>query len=254
VTALKKLIFLTLALGLVGGTIAVVASRRGRNTERATLSRPASENASLSGLEGAPPEVQEFLARVLEKIPSGGAHVTGYQFDHWECAGKPTREAFALKAVPGTDPDKLIARVMDIDGYVGRIAHVDVSRSEPDPAFERPQKVRFYQVISVPGVVKIQQESALVDAGTVNGYRIAYWYLLEDKTAALDPKVYPRSAFNVGAWLAAPGVVGYALSSWPRREDVNALQWLAVTSGADLAAKKIAADNIDRMAAWAKGH
>ena len=63
----------------------------------------------------------------------------------------------------------------------------------------------------------------LVDAGTIKGYRVAYWYLLEERTAALDLKGGARSEFNVGAWFAAPGVVGYAMSTWPRRGDVNAL-------------------------------
>ena len=191
-----------------------------------------------SSLDEAPPEVREFLGRVLEKIPEGGTGVTGYQFPHWEWEGKPTHEAVGLKAIPGADPQELIARVMDVDGYEGHIAHVEASRSEPDPAFTPPEKVRFFQVISVPRVAKVQQELVLVDAGTVKGYRVAYWYLLKDKTRSLDPKVGARSEFNIGAWLVAPGVVGYALSSWPRRDDVNALQWVSLTSGENALAKK----------------
>jgi hypothetical protein len=92
----------------------------------------------------------------------------------------------------------------------------------------------------------------LVDAGTIRGYRVAYWYLLKDQTRSLDPKVAARSESNIGAWLAAPGVVGYALSSWPRRDDVSALQWVWLTSGADAVAKKVIEGNIDGMATWAK--
>ena len=96
-----------------------------------------------------------------------------------------------------------------------------------------PEKVRFFEVISVPKVARVQQELVLVDAGTVKGYRVVYWYLLKDKTRALNPKLDARSAFNIGAWLAAPGVVGYALSCWPERGDVNLLQWISLTTGAE---------------------
>jgi hypothetical protein len=199
------------------------------------------------------PEVRAFLGRVLARVPAQGEGVAGYQFSSWPREDKPTHEAIALKAIPGADPGKLIARIMDVDGYKGNIAHVEDCRSRrgPVPAPERPGRVRFFQVISVPGVVKVQQESELVDAGKIKGYRVVYWYLLADETESLDRKDGARSAFNVGAWLVAPGVVGYALSSWPRRNDVNLVQWKALTSGADALARKVVEGNIDGMAAWA---
>src|SRR5438445_400835 len=83
-----------------------------------------------------------------------------------------------------------------------------------------------------PAVARLQQELMQVDAGRIKGYRVAYWYLLKDETGALDRKDGARGAFNVGAWLVAPGVVGYALSSWPRRDDVNLVQWTTLTTGA----------------------
>ncbi len=188
----------------------------------------------------------------MQKVPESTAGVAGYQFHHWKQEGKPTEEAIGLKAIPGLDPARLIARVMDVDAYKGRIAHVETCRSVPDSAFTPPGKVRFLQVISVPGVAKVQQELVLVDAGTIKGYRVAYWYLLKDRTRSMDPKLAARSDFNIGAWLAAPGVVGYALSSWPRRDDVNRLQWLSLTSGANALARKVVEGNIDGMAEWAK--
>ena len=39
-----------------------------------------------------------------------------------------------------------------------------------------------------PRLPNIQQELKLVDAGTIKGYRVAYWYLLKEGTDALDPK------------------------------------------------------------------
>ncbi len=203
-----------------------------------------------STLDEAPAEVREFLDRVMEKLPEGGGGVSGYQFHHWKREGKPTEEAVGVKAGDGIDPDQLIARVMDVDKYRGNIAHVETCRAEQDPAFARPEKVRFFQVIRVPQVARVQQDLALVDAGTIKGYRVVYWYLLKDK--ALDPKTAARSDYNIGAWFAAPGAVGYALSSWPKREDVNAIQWVSLTSGANALAKGIVEGNIDGMAKWAR--
>ena len=135
----------------------------------------------------APPEVREFLGRVLEELSEGGERVTGYQFRHWECAGKPTHEVLGIKAIQDADPRDVIERVMDVDAYEGHIAHVEACRSLRDPARETPGRVHFFQRVSVPGVAKIQQELVLVDAGTIEGYRVAYWYLLKPETDALNP-------------------------------------------------------------------
>jgi hypothetical protein len=242
---------LILGLALLGGIVALVAVRLAQQPDQTSTTRVARRPVWRSDLDGAPPEVREFLGRVLDKVPENGAGVTGYQFDHWEREGKPTHVAVGLKAVPGVDPEELIARVMDVDGYVGRIAHVEVSRSEPDPAFRPPEEVRFFQSIRVPRIATVQQELVLVDAGTLRGYRVAYWYLLRDESRSLDPQHGARSDFNVGAWLAAPGVVGYALSSWPRRDDLNAFQWASLTTGANALAKTVVEGNIDGMVAWA---
>jgi hypothetical protein len=253
VAASRKVMYLSLSLVLVGGIVAVVASRLSPEPASTITKSVASEpKRRPTSLDGAPSEVRAFLGRVLEKIPVGGTGVSNYQFWHWEWEGKPTHEAIGLKAIPGVDPQPFIARVMDVDRYQANLAHVESCRSKQDPAFMPPEKVRFFQIISVPAVAKVQHELVLVDAGMVKGYRVVYWYLLEDKTQSLDPKVAARSDFNIGTWLVAPGVVGYALSSWPERDDVNTLQWLSLTSGANALAKKIIEGNIDGMAAWAK--
>ena len=249
----RKATYLILALGLLGGLVAVWAPKTPPGSGRLKDNERAARGpARPPGLGGAPPEVREFLGRVLEELSKGGAGVTGYQFRHWEREGKPTHEALGIKAIPGVDPREVIARVMDVDGYEGHIAHVEACRSLQDPAPESLERVHFFQRVSVPGVAKVQQELVLVDAGTIEGYRVAYWYLLGPETEALDPEAGARSEFNVGAWLVAPGVVGYALSTWPRRGDVNVLQWVLLTSGADGLAKKVVEGNIDGMAAWAK--
>ncbi len=210
-TAARKLTYLILSLGLLAGLVAGLTPRPPREPDPLTVRHIALKPVCPSGLDAAPPEVQEFLARMLEKVPENGSGVTGYHFFHWEWKGKATHEAIGLKAISGADPGELIARIRDVDGYATHIAHVEACRSEPDPAFTRPESVRFFQLISVPGIAKVQQDLVLVDAGTFKGYRVVYWYLLKDQTAALSPKAGARSDFNIGAWFAAPGVVGYAL-------------------------------------------
>ena len=101
----RKATYLILALGLLGSLVAVWAlktppvSGRLKDNERA-----ARGPARSPGLGGAPPEVREFLGRVLEELSVGGAGVTGYQFRHWQREGKPTHEALGIKAIPGVDP------------------------------------------------------------------------------------------------------------------------------------------------------
>ena len=99
--------------------LAVHRSQAPAGAATAVVTRMARKPVWPSGLDGAPPEVREFLGRVLEEIPEGGAGVTGYQFRHWEWEGKPTHEAIGLKAIPGVDPQEVIARVMDVDRLRG---------------------------------------------------------------------------------------------------------------------------------------
>lgn len=249
-TSMKRS-YLFRTLTAAGSILAVFAFWQSGPPDRITASRVALRPAFRSDLGGPPPEVREFLDRVLARLPEDSSEVKGYQFHHWKWGDKPTHEAVGVKAIRGVDPEKLIARILDVDSYEGNIAHVEDCRSEPDVADGPPGRVRFYQAVRVPGVARVQQSLELVDAGTVQGYRVAYWYLLKDRTESLDTEGGARNEFNVGAWFAAPGVVGYALSSWPRRGDVNALQWASLTIGADSLAVRIVEGNIDGMAVWA---
>jgi hypothetical protein len=252
VAASKRVSYRIVLLALLGGSAFLLAPGPPPKPGAAPLKRVVRKPVGTSRVDDAPPEVREFLGRVLERVPEAGAGVTGYQFEYWDWQGRPTHEAVGLKAIAGVDTEELVARIKNVDGYAGRIAHVETARSEPDPDFLPPEKVRFFEVIRVPKVTSVQQELVLVDAGTIKGYRVVYWYLLKDKTRALNPKLYARSAFNIGAWLAAPGVVGYALSCWPERGDVNLLQWISLTTGENALAKVVVEGNIDAMAAWAK--
>src|SRR6185503_14229452 len=97
--------------------------------------------------------------------------------------------------------------VMDVDHYVGPIPHVTESRAIADPRYVLPEKVRFYQRVNIPILGEIHQQ-------------VAAWHLCAPETEALSPKKAIRAQYSDGAWLVAPGVVGYALTSAPKRDDV----------------------------------
>ena len=193
-------------LGLLGSLVAIWSQKTPPGSGRLNDNKHAARGpARLPGLGGAPPEVREFLVRVLGEISKGGARVTGYQFRHWEREGKPTHEALGIKAIPDVDPRKVIARVMDVDGYEGHIAHVEVCRSLRHPAPETLEWVHFFQRVSVPGVAKVQQELVLVDAGTIEGYRVAYWFLLGTETEALDSEAGAAQRVQRRGVVGGPG-------------------------------------------------
>ena len=127
--------------------------------------------------------------------------------------------------------------------------HVAESRSVPDGRFVPPQQVRFYQCIKIPLLGEVHHELVLERLGVVEGYEVAVWTMLGPETDALSKKRI-RSQYNEGAWLAKDGVVGYALSSAPRRDDVGFLKWKALTSGADALASAVVRENIDNMSRW----
>ncbi len=189
-----------------------------------------------------------FLKRVLERVPT--RPVTEYTFTQWS-AGGPTNEGFGLLPVPGADPERILARVMDVDHYVPNVRFVETCRSIADPRFEAPRQVRFYQCVKIPLLGAVHHELVLERVGLHEGYEVAVWSLLESETAALSARDGIRSAKNEGAWLVAPGVVGYALCSTPRKEDVGFIKWKAMTKGANVGASSVLKDNISGMSAWA---
>jgi hypothetical protein len=193
-------------------------------------------------------EHEAFVERVLKHLPSGTP--TKFEFAHWSHAGRPTDEGFGLLPVAGASPDKIVAAVLDVDHYVGNIEHVAACRSIPDSRFPAPA-VRFYQRLDLPMLGSIHHELVLFDLGTRNGYRVVAWDVLRSETDALATRDGFRSDYNHGAWLVAPGVVGYALGSAPKRDDVGFLKWKALTSGADVAASRVVKANIEGMAKWA---
>jgi len=194
-------------------------------------------------------EHQAFVERVLQHLPSSPP--SSFTFSSWSHAGRPTEEGFGLLPVPGVDPDKLIDAVMDVDHYVGNVEHVAACRSIADERFQPPEAVRFYQKVDIPMLGAVHHELVLHRLGTRGDYLVAAWDLLRDETDALSAKEAFRSDYNHGAWFAAPGLVGYALGSAPKRGDVGFLKWKALTKGADVAASRVVKANIEGMSAWA---
>ncbi len=196
-------------------------------------------------------ELTSFVARVLAKAPTASTPPASYQLQTWAHGGRPTDEAFGILAIPGLDPQKAIDAVMDVDHYTGHIDHVQACRAVPDPRHLPPEQVRFYQRLDVPMLGVIHHELVLQRLGTQKGYLVAGWDILKPETAALNAKDGIRSDYSHGVWIAAPGVLGYAFGSAPKRDDVGFLKWKALTSGADVAAGRVLRANIEGMGRWA---
>lgn len=195
-------------------------------------------------------EGKSFLERVLAHVRPVGSK--DYVFSHWEVAGKPTVEGVGLLRVPGLDAGRALACMMDVDHYVGNLKHIVECRSIADPAFSTGDRVRVYQRIKIPLLGDVHHEIALERAGRHGDLEVAAWHLLERETAALSSKAAARSQYCDGAWLAGGELLGYALSSAPRREDVGFIKWKALTTGADVAASKVVRESIEAMARWAR--
>lgn len=194
-------------------------------------------------------EHEAFVDRVMRRLPASPPRE--FFFTSWSHAGRPTEEGFGLMAIPGLDPDKVIDAIMDVDHYVGNVEHVAVCRSVADDRFEPPDAVRFYQKLNLPVLGSIHHELVLHRIGERDGYHIAAWDVLRAETDRLSAREGFRSDYNHGAWLAAPGVLGYALGSAPQRNDVGFLKWKALTKGADVAASRVLKANIQGMGRWA---
>lgn len=194
-------------------------------------------------------ELPAFLDRVLAHLPA--TPPSAFTFSHWPHGGRQTEEAVALMPIPGLDPARAIDAVMDVDHYVGNLDHVAACRSVKDPRFVAPDKVRFYQRVDIPMLGGVHHELVLERLGTQRGYLAAGWSILTPETSALSAKEAFRSEYSHGVWLAAPGVLGYALGSAPRRDDVGFLKWKALTSGADVAAPRVLRANLEALGRWA---
>jgi hypothetical protein len=193
--------------------------------------------------------MSDFLKRVFQNLPQ--TPPSDYYFKIWNVSGKITSEALGILPVPGVEPEKLVACVMDVDHYVGNINYVAESRSISDGRYVQPKQVRFYQQVKIPLLGAVHQEIVLTDGGTIQGWRVVYWEMLDKETQALSPKVAIRNQYSDGAWVVKHNLVGYTLSTAPRREDVGFLKWQALTKGADVGASSVIKGNIEAMSRWA---
>lgn len=196
-------------------------------------------------------DLAPFVDRVLARAPASTSPPAQFQLQSWAHGGRPTDEGLGLLAIPGLDPQKAIDAVMDVDHYRGNLDHVQVCRSINDPRYLTPGAVRFYQRLDVPMLGVIHHELVLSRLEGRKGYLIAGWEVLKPETAALSAKDGIRSDYNHGVWIAAPGLLGYAFGSAPKRDDVGFLKWKALTAGADVAAGRVLRANIEGLARWA---
>ena len=194
-------------------------------------------------------DITPFLQRVLQRMPA--ARPTAFQFSHWSYGGRPTDEGFGIMPIPGVNPARVADAVMDVDHYVGNVEHVSVCRAIADSRYTPPDAVRFYQRVDIPLLGNVHHELVLKRLGVVQGYTCVGWDILSAETNALSTRDGFRSDYNQGLWIVADGLLGYALSSAPKRDDVGLLKWKALTSGADAAASRVLKANIEGMARWA---
>ncbi|MCO4746113.1 MAG: hypothetical protein KC912_15055 [Proteobacteria bacterium] len=194
-------------------------------------------------------EHEAFVQRVMQRVPA--SKPTAFSFQSWKHGGRPTAEGFGIMPIAGVDPAKIADAVMDIDHYVGNVEHVSISRSIADDRFVPPAALRFYQKVDIPVLGSVHHELVLHRMGEINGYTVCAWDVLRSETDALSKRDGFRSDYNQGAWFAAPGVLGYALASAPKRDDVGFLKWKALTKGADAAASRVLKANLEGMARWA---
>ncbi|MBK07912.1 MAG: hypothetical protein CL920_22435 [Deltaproteobacteria bacterium] len=193
--------------------------------------------------------MSEFLKRVMKRMPKQAP--ASYTFESWDFGGKPTKEGFGILPVSGLDVDAFMKCVLDLDHYVGNLDFVEECRTIEDARFDANQS-RCYQRLKLPVIGGIHQEFLMTDAGEMEGYRVAYWEMLEDETMALNPKQAIRNQYNDGAWIVMDGAIGYALSTAPVRKDVGFLAWKAMTKGGDAGAKTVVKSTIESMVKWSK--
>lgn len=180
-------------------------------------------------------------------------HVAALSRDHfshtsWRFESRPTSEAVGLLPNPDTDIEAMVQHILDVEAYPDNIRYVEdievvQRRSDTD--------VTYVQHMNLPLLGRIQVQIHLSDFGERDGFRVVAWDQDDDGTAALDKKRGARTAYNLGAWLLAEDVVGYALSSAPRKSDVGTLKYMAMTRGADATASEVLKQNIHGMVAWA---
>jgi hypothetical protein len=189
-----------------------------------------------------------FLDRVLPHLAD--LHRDRFNHTSWRFEGRPTHEGVGLKPHPDTDVEAMVACICEVEGYPDNVHYVEgidvvERRSDTD--------VTYVQHMNLPVLGRVQVQINLADYGERDGWRIVAWDQDDEATGALDKKHGARTEYNLGAWLLADDAVAYALSSAPRKSDMNALKYMAMTKGADAMAGEVMKQNIEGMLHWAHG-
>ena len=134
-----------------------------------------------------------------------------------------------LKPYAGVDIDAMVEHICDAENYPHNVQYVESTevverRSDTD--------VTYVQRMNLPVIGRVQVQINLADYGERDGWRIVAWDQDDDGTDDLDKKNGARTQYNLGAWLLREDGVAYALSSAPRKSDMNALKYMAMTKGA----------------------
>lgn len=193
-------------------------------------------------------DIDGFLGRVFERVPAMSRD--RFTSKDWRYADRPTVEGIGLRPGVDVDVEKMVACILDVEGYVTNMSHVaecKIIKRTSDRDFV------YIQRITVPILGGIQGALRLVDCGDREGYRAVAWTLDDAATDALEKKDGgARLAYSLGAWLIRPDEVGYALSSAPRKEDVGSLKFSLMTKGANTVGGEVLKAAIEGMIAWSK--
>ncbi|MFN8129332.1 MAG: hypothetical protein U0R28_11080 [Candidatus Nanopelagicales bacterium] len=189
-----------------------------------------------------------FLDRVLPHLAE--LHTDRFNHASWRFEKRPTSEGVGLKPYAGVDIDAMVEHICDAENYPHNVQYVESTevverRSDTD--------VTYVQRMNLPVIGRVQVQINLADYGERDGWRIVAWDQDDDGTDDLDKKNGARTQYNLGAWLLREDGVAYALSSAPRKSDMNALKYMAMTKGADAMAGEVIRQNIEGMLRWAHG-
>ena len=187
-----------------------------------------------------------FLDRVLPHLAE--LHTDRFNHASWRFEKRPTSEGVGLKPYASVDIDAMVEHICDAENYPHNVQYVESTevverRSDTD--------VTYVQRMNLPVIGRVQVQINLADYVVRDCWRIVAWDQDDDGTDDLDKKNGARTQYNLGAWLLREDGVAYALSSAPRKSDMNALKYMAMTKGADAMAGEVIRQNIEGMLRWA---
>lgn len=194
------------------------------------------------------PGADAFLDRVFEKLAD--MPTDKFSTVSWRFESRPTSEGLGLKPGVSVDPDKMVARILDVEAYATNMKFVEecvISNKVSD------KEIVYVQRMKLPALGGVQVSLHIEDYGERNGWRVVAWNQDEPGTQALDKHHGgARTEYNLGAWLIKPDAIAYALSAAPIKKDVGSLKYAVMTKGSDATAGTLLSTTIDAMIAWSK--